>query len=81
MLLIGLLLSKGSGGAHAPARVWGAFIGAAALVAISYGGFSSSGGAPPIHDISTDLDNPPAFDKVVALREADGCAKPARICR
>ena len=25
-------------------------------------------GVPPIHDISTDLDNPPAFEKVVALR-------------
>jgi len=76
ILLIGLLLSKGSGGAHAPGRVWGAFIGAAALVAISYGGFSSSGGAPPIHDITTDIDNPPAFDKVVALREADGAQNP-----
>lgn len=76
VLLIGLLLSKGSGGAHSPARVWGAFIVAAALVAISYGGFSSSGGAPPIHDITTDLDNPPAFDKVVALREADGAQNP-----
>jgi uncharacterized protein (DUF1499 family) len=76
VLLIGLLLSKGSGGAHSPGRVWGAFIGAAALVAISYGGFSSSGGAPPIHDITTDLANPPAFDKVVALREADGAQNP-----
>jgi uncharacterized protein (DUF1499 family) len=76
VLLIGLLLSKGSGGAHSPARVWGAFVAAAVLVAISYGGFSSSGGAPPIHDITTDIDNPPAFDKVIALREADGAQNP-----
>jgi len=75
-LLIGLLLSKGSGGAHSPARVWGAFVGAAALVAISLGGYSSSGGAPPIHDITTDLENPPAFDEVIALREADGAQNP-----
>jgi len=31
-----------------------------------------SGAVPPIHDITTDLDNPPAFIDIVAIREADG---------
>lgn len=33
-------------------------------------------GAPPIHDISTDLVNPPEFVEIVALREADGAQNP-----
>jgi hypothetical protein len=76
ILLIGLLLSKGSGGSIAQGRVWSAFIAAAALVVVSLSGFMGSRGAPPIHDISTDLDNPPAFDRIIPLREADGAQNP-----
>ncbi len=32
---------------------------------------------PPIHDISTDTDNPPVFVDIVPLREADGASNPA----
>ncbi len=31
---------------------------------------------PPIHDISTDLENPPRFEAVVPLREAAGATNP-----
>jgi uncharacterized protein (DUF1499 family) len=33
-------------------------------------------GVPPIHDITTDTANPPQFDAVIALREADGAQNP-----
>lgn len=32
--------------------------------------FMTASSVPPIHNISTDTDNPPQFDKVIALREA-----------
>ena len=35
---------------------------------LNTGRYMSSGGGPAIHDISTDLDNPPAFVTVVELR-------------
>ncbi|NKC00905.1 MAG: DUF1499 domain-containing protein [Pseudomonadales bacterium] len=34
--------------------------------------FMTASGVPPIHNISTDTLNPPEFDKIVALREAEG---------
>jgi uncharacterized protein (DUF1499 family) len=34
--------------------------------------FMMASGVPAIHNISTDTQNPPEFDKIVALREADG---------
>lgn len=33
--------------------------------------FAKANSVPPIHNISTDVDNPPQFDKVVALRGED----------
>jgi uncharacterized protein (DUF1499 family) len=33
-------------------------------------------GVPPIHDISTDLDDPPDFADVIALREQSGAVNP-----
>ncbi len=34
--------------------------------------FMMASGVPPIHNISTDTQDPPQFDKVVALRDASG---------
>ena len=42
-------------------------IGVVALV-IPYSWQRRAGSVPPIHDITTDLDNPPAFEAVVPLR-------------
>lgn len=33
--------------------------------------FAKANSVPPIHNISTDVDNPPQFDKIVALRGED----------
>ena len=38
--------------------------------AIGYGWLRAALGAPPLHDITTDLENPPAFTAVVARRPA-----------
>lgn len=34
--------------------------------------FSKANSVPPIHNISTDVDNPPAFEQLVSVREASG---------
>lgn len=38
--------------------------------------FMTAVSVPPIHNISTDTQNPPAFDKLVAVRQADGKTNP-----
>jgi hypothetical protein len=38
---------------------------------------NSSRGSPAIHDITTDVNNPPEFVDIVALREADDAANPS----
>jgi len=71
--LIGLLVSFGSflpDGA-APGRVWmavaGIVLGGAVLTSFSYW-FKEAQKYPPIHDITTDTENPPEFDAIVQLR-------------
>jgi drug/metabolite transporter (DMT)-like permease len=58
-LVIGLLLSKGSGGSVAAARAWGALVAAGVLVAVSLTQYPAGDRAPPIHDVTTYLINPP----------------------
>jgi uncharacterized protein (DUF1499 family) len=45
-----------------------AFLGGAAAFGIPFQWQQSARGLPPIHDITTDLENPPAFEAVVPLR-------------
>ena len=42
------------------------------ILALMGSQFMTASSVPPIHNISTDTENPPEFDKVVALREAAG---------
>lgn len=67
-LLIGLLLSKGTGGAVPAARAWGALIVAGIAFAAITSQRPSYESGPAIHDLTTDLDNPPAFDAIAPLR-------------
>jgi uncharacterized protein (DUF1499 family) len=76
LLLVGLGLSKGTGGTVATARAWGSFAAAILVVGIGLGMRPDSSGAPAIHDLSTDLADPPAFDALVAIRKADGAQNP-----
>jgi uncharacterized protein (DUF1499 family) len=77
---IGLL----AGGRQAVARPGAAV----AVIALSFvvtvvAGFwaSRGGGSAPIHDVTTDLNNPPAFKDVVPLRTASGALNPAEYKR
>ncbi len=42
------------------------------ILGLMYSQFMAASSVPPIHNISTDTDAPPQFDKIVALREAEG---------
>lgn len=46
------------------------------VLAISLAQFNAARSVPPIHNISTDTENPPQFDKIVAVREAQGAENP-----
>lgn len=48
---------------------------------IPYGVRLSAQGAPPIHDISTDTDDPPAFIEARSLRASTGATNPAEYLR
>jgi uncharacterized protein (DUF1499 family) len=72
---IGLLLSKGTGGGAAPGRPWGALIVACLVLGLSFANYPS-GEAPDLHDLSTDLDEPPAFVALVPIRAADAAQNP-----
>ena len=42
---------------------------------------SRGSGAPPIHDVTTDLQDPPGFNKIMSLRAAAGAVNPAEYQR
>lgn len=66
----GLIRSGGSGGGASAGFAWaGVIAGVAALVNTFL--FMGNAGGAPIHDISTDTDNPPAFVEVARLRGPD----------
>lgn len=66
---IGLIVSRGTGGSTPASAPWFAVILAIGIIANT--GILMSGGGAPIHDISTDTDNPPQFIAVAELRSAD----------
>lgn len=82
LALAWLALSKGSAGRRGPVvlGVLGLIVGAAAAY-IPYGVRAGAQGAPSIHDISTDLDNPPAFVEARPLRESTGATNTADYLR
>jgi len=68
---LGLLRSDGTAGAASAPATWLALLAGLAISAnnavVTRAGFS----APPIHDITTDTDNPPVFVAVLPLRQID----------
>lgn len=72
---LGLLRSGGTAGAASRPATWLAFLAALVVTGINVNGMRSMGG-PPIHDITTDLDNPPMFVDAIPVREAAGAANP-----
>ena len=55
--------------AERPTLLIGIFLGVVVL-AILGTQYSAASSVPPIHNISTDTENPPQFDKIVAIRSA-----------
>jgi len=74
--VIGLILSKGTGGGASAVRVWSALTVAILIMAVSVSQQPESSGSSPIHDITTDIGNPPSFEAIVPLRKASGARNP-----
>jgi uncharacterized protein (DUF1499 family) len=74
--VIGLIVSKGTCGTASTVRVWVVLAVAALLMAVSVSQQPDSSGSSPIHDITTDIGNPPSFEAIVPLREASGASNP-----
>jgi uncharacterized protein (DUF1499 family) len=66
--IVGLLLSKGSAGTASSGLTWTALIVAAVFFAGSLSLRPETSGTAPIHDITTDIGNPPSFDAIIPLR-------------
>ena len=60
-----------------------ALLGGAAAFGIPFQWQQSAQGLPPIHDITTDLDNPPVFEAIVPLRKdaTNGLERPANLAQ
>ena len=65
---IGIVISMGTAGDASAARSWGALAVSVMIVATVLSQRPGTSGAPPINDISTDTNNPPAFQAIVPLR-------------
>ncbi|MCY4633819.1 MAG: DUF1499 domain-containing protein [Acidobacteria bacterium] len=63
--VLGARMARGTG--PRDRTTWAALIAAAAVGAVPLATLVSSLGAPPIHDVTTDTENPPAFVAAVAL--------------
>jgi uncharacterized protein (DUF1499 family) len=74
--VIGLIMSKGTGGATSAVRAWSALTIAVVFIAVSMSQRPTTSGGSPIHDITTDVGNPPSFDALVPIREASGARNP-----
>jgi hypothetical protein len=72
---LGLLRSRGGAGAASAAATWMALAAAAVVTSVNVSRMLSMGG-PPIHDITTDLENPPMFVAAIAVRDAAGARNP-----
>ena len=67
--IVGVILAREAG---RPADRPGLFVGivlSVLVLAFLMAQFNTASSVPPIHNISTDIADPPAFDRVVALRE------------
>jgi len=70
--LIGLLLTRKSTGRSGRERAWIGVGTGGALILVLLIGVISGGNAPPIHDVTTNIDDPPSFSD--AIRNAPGRA-------
>jgi len=74
--VVGLIMSKGTGGATSAVRTWSGLTAAVLILAVSMSQRPPSGGGSPIHDITTDVGNPPSFEAIVQIRADAGARNP-----
>jgi len=74
--IVGLIMSKGTGGDTSAVRTWSALTAAVLILAVAVSQRPASGGGSPIHDITTDVGNPPSFEAIVAIRADAGARNP-----
>jgi uncharacterized protein (DUF1499 family) len=65
---LGLVRSGGTAGTASRPATWLALLGGLAVTALNVSVIGGASGAPPIHDITTDTVNPPAFVAIAPLR-------------
>lgn len=65
---LGLIRSGGTAGTASRPATWLALLAGLAVTALNVFVIGGAGGAPPIHDITTDTVNPPAFVAIAPLR-------------
>ncbi|MDH3978207.1 MAG: DUF1499 domain-containing protein [Gammaproteobacteria bacterium] len=65
---IGIAISMGTGGNASALLSWVALVLSITVIGTALSLRPDSGGAPPIHDLTTNTENPPAFDAIIALR-------------
>lgn len=68
---LGLIRSGGTAGTASLPATWLALLAGLAVTANNGLVMGQARGAPPIHDITTDTDNPPAFVAIIPLRLVD----------
>jgi len=66
--LVGIVISTGSAGDASAPRAWSALAISVILVGTALIQLRNSSGVPPIHDITTDTNNPPLFEAILPLR-------------
>ena len=70
--LIGLVLSRGGRDPQGRTRALGGLAIGLGLLIVVLVAASNAGDAPPINDITTDLDNPPAFESARIVPDYEG---------
>jgi uncharacterized protein (DUF1499 family) len=78
--IVSIVLHKGEFFTRSAAVVAGLVVGVFAFY-VPYSMQQTARAVPPIHDITTDINNPPAFEAALALREATGASNPADYVR
>ncbi|MSO97552.1 MAG: DUF1499 domain-containing protein [Rhodospirillaceae bacterium] len=80
--LLSLVISLSKEGGQAFTRNPQALVAIVVGLVVFYVPFSMSrGGFPPIHDVTTDIENPPAFVDALALRQSTGATNVAEYVR
>lgn len=68
--IVGLILASKAGRASDRPGLYTGIVLSVAILGLLFSQFNTARSVPQIHDISTDVDDPPMFQEIVTLREA-----------